>query len=68
MLLQTRVKPKVAANFQKVARRRGASPYAFSAGNRRRRRFAGGNWLVLRQPGVEPRGIDGAGIARRKRA
>ena len=29
MLLQTRVKPKVAANFQKVARQRGLSPYAF---------------------------------------
>ena len=29
MLLQTRVKPKVAARFQKAARRRGLSPYAF---------------------------------------
>jgi hypothetical protein len=29
MLLQTRVKPKVAAKFQKAARRRGLSPYAF---------------------------------------
>jgi hypothetical protein len=29
MLLQTRVKPKVAARFQKVARQRGLSPYAF---------------------------------------
>ena len=29
MLLQTRVKPKVAAKFQKVARQRGLSPYAF---------------------------------------
>ena len=29
MLLQTRVKPKVAANFQKAARQRGLSPYAF---------------------------------------
>ena len=29
MLLQTRVKPKVAAGFQKAARRRGLSPYAF---------------------------------------
>ena len=28
-LLQTRVKPKVAARFQKAARRRGLSPYAF---------------------------------------
>ncbi len=29
MLLQTRVKPKVAARFQQAARRRGLSPYAF---------------------------------------
>jgi hypothetical protein len=29
MLLQTRVKPKVAAGFQKAARRRGLSSYAF---------------------------------------
>ena len=29
MLLQTRVKPTVAARFQKVARQRGLSPYAF---------------------------------------
>jgi len=29
MLLQTRVKPKVAAKFQKAAHRRGLSPYAF---------------------------------------
>jgi len=29
MLLQTRVKPKVAARFQKAARQRGLSPYAF---------------------------------------
>ena len=29
MLLQTRVQPKVAARFQKAARRRGLSPYAF---------------------------------------
>jgi hypothetical protein len=29
MLLQTRVKPKVAAKFQKAARQRGLSPYAF---------------------------------------
>ena len=29
MLLQTRVKPKVAVRFQKAARRRGLSPYAF---------------------------------------
>jgi len=29
MLLQTRVKPKVAAKFQKVARQRGLSSYAF---------------------------------------
>ena len=29
MLLQTRVKPKVAAGFQKAARQRGLSPYAF---------------------------------------
>ena len=29
MLLQTRVGRKVAARFQKVARRRGLSPYAF---------------------------------------
>jgi hypothetical protein len=29
MLLQTRVEPKVAARFQKVARQRGLSPYAF---------------------------------------
>ncbi len=29
MLLQTRVKPKVAAKFQKVARQRGLTPYAF---------------------------------------
>jgi hypothetical protein len=28
-LLQTRVKPKVAAKFQKAARQRGLSPYAF---------------------------------------
>ncbi len=29
MLLQTRVKPKVAARFQRAARQRGLSPYAF---------------------------------------
>jgi hypothetical protein len=29
MLFQTRVKQKVAAKFQKVARQRGLSPYAF---------------------------------------
>ena len=29
MLLQTRVQPKVAARFQKAARQRGLSPYAF---------------------------------------
>lgn len=29
MLLQTRVKPRVAAKFQKAARQRGLSPYAF---------------------------------------
>ena len=29
MLLQTRVKPKVAARFQKAARQRGLSSYAF---------------------------------------
>ena len=29
MLLQTRVKSKVAAKFQKAARQRGLSPYAF---------------------------------------
>jgi hypothetical protein len=29
MLLQTREKPKVAAQFQRAARRRGLSPYAF---------------------------------------
>ena len=29
MLLQTRVKQKVAARFQKAARQRGLSPYAF---------------------------------------
>ncbi|HEX7576432.1 MAG TPA: hypothetical protein VF430_00180 [Verrucomicrobiae bacterium] len=29
VLLQTRVKTKVAAGFQKAARRRGLSPYAF---------------------------------------
>ena len=29
VLLQTRVKPKVAARFQKAARRRSLSPYAF---------------------------------------
>ena len=29
MLLQTRVEQKVAAKFQKVARQRGLSPYAF---------------------------------------
>jgi hypothetical protein len=29
MLLQTRVKPKVAAEFQKAARQRGLSSYAF---------------------------------------
>ncbi len=29
MLLQTRVKPKVAAKFQKAARQRGLSTYAF---------------------------------------
>ena len=29
MLLQTRVKPKVAVKFQKAARQRGLSPYAF---------------------------------------
>jgi hypothetical protein len=29
MLLQTRVEPKVAAKFQKAARQRGLSPYAF---------------------------------------
>ena len=29
MLLQTRVKPKVAAKFQKAARQRGLSPYAY---------------------------------------
>jgi hypothetical protein len=28
-LLQTRVKPRVAAKFQKAARQRGLSPYAF---------------------------------------
>ena len=28
-LLQTRVKPKIAAKFQKAARQRGLSPYAF---------------------------------------
>jgi hypothetical protein len=29
VLLQTRVKPKVAARFQKTARQHGLSPYAF---------------------------------------
>ena len=28
-LLQTRVRPKIAARFQKAARQRGPSPYAF---------------------------------------
>ena len=78
MLLQTGVKPKVAAKFQKAARQRGLSPYAFlqqivtdaalrtdAASSSASLELSRAGFTVPKLPGQTERGEIRAAIARR---